>query len=162
MNSNNALGGFFLDRQFKEHPIIQTNSPALDVSLPSNYPRLCSFNDEAPIVMRTMVTPASINDNSTIETMRQVWKQHKILLDPHSAVAFAAARDFLKTDKFPHAHVVVLATGHPAREAALVRSATGQKVNLPEKLFQLKKESGPIALIDPHLDALEGAIASCF
>jgi len=112
--------------------------------------------------MRTMVIPASVDDTTTIKTMEQVWKQYGQLLDPHSAVAFAAAQEFLKTDKFPHAHIVVLATGHPSREAGLLREATGQKVSLPEKFFHLKKESDPIALIEPHMHALQGAIASCF
>ena len=162
MNVNNTLGDFFRNREFEGRPAISTNSAALDVSVPSNYPRLCSLYDEIPIVMRTMVFPASIDDTVTIKAMEQAWKQYGLLLDPQSAVAFAAARDFLKTNKFPSAHVVVLATGHPARESGLVGEATGQKVSLPDKLFQLKKESDPIALIEPYLDALEGAIVSFF
>ena len=162
MNSNNALGNFFRNREFTGRTVIATNSPALDVSFPSNYQRLSSFYDETPSVMRNMVLPVSTDEAATIKTMEQAWKQYGMLLDPHSAVAFAAARVFLKTGKIPHAHVVVLATGHPAREAGLVGEATGQQVSLPEKLLSLKKESGPIALIEPQLDALEGAIASCF
>jgi threonine synthase len=162
MNANNALGDFIRDRKFNANPIISTNSSALDVSIPSNYARLCSFYDDVPIVMRNMVMPASIDDNTTIKTMELAWKQYGILLDPNSAVAFAAALNYLKTGKFPNSHVVVLATGHPAREAGLVGEATGQEVSLPEKFIPLKKESDPIALIDPYLDALEGAIASCF
>jgi threonine synthase len=162
MNINNAFGDFIRGGEFKTRPLISTNSPALDVSVPSNYARLSSFYSEAPAVMRNMVFPASIDENTTVRTMEQVWKQYGTLLDPHSAVAFAAARDFIKSGKFPHAQVIVLATGHPAREAGLVKTATGQKVSLPEKLLRLKKETDPIALIEPQLDALEGAIASCF
>ena len=162
MNANNAFGEFISGRKFTRRPLVTTNSPALDVSFPSNYSRLCSFYDEAPAVMRNMVFPASVDGNATVKTMEQVWKSYGILLDPHGAVAFAAARDFKKSDRFSGAHMVVLATGHPAREAALVQSATGQKISLPEKLALIGKKSDPVALIDPHLDALEGAIASCF
>jgi threonine synthase len=94
--------------------------------------------------------------------MEQAWKRYKVLLDPHSAVAFAAACDFIKPDKRSSEHIVVLATGHPAREAALVKTATGQTVSIPEKLASLKKAADPVAVIDPGLDALEAAIASCF
>ena len=162
MNINNAFGDFIRGREFNPQPVIASNSPALDVSVPSNYARLSSFYDEAPAVMRNMVFPASIDDHGTITAMEQAWKQYGILLNPHSAVAFAAARDFFKSGKYSHAHVVVLATGHPAREATLVQTATGQKVQIPEKLLKLRKGTDPVALIDPHLDALEGAIASCF
>ena len=96
MNTNNAFGDFIHGRNFNPRPVKATNSPALDVSVPTNYARLCSFYDEAPAVMRNMVFPASIDDITTLRTMEQAWKQHGILLDPHSAVAFAAARDFIE------------------------------------------------------------------
>jgi threonine synthase len=162
MNANNAFGDFIMGREFKPRPVKATISPALDVSIPSNYARFSSFYDEAPAVMRNIVFPASIGDRETLKTMEEVWKQYGVLLDPHGAVAFAAARDFVKSDKFSGAHVVVLATGHPAREAAVVEAATGQKVPVPEKFSCLEKETIPIAVIDPHLDVLEGLLASCF
>ena len=162
MNANNAFGDFILGRDFEKRPTVATNSPALDVGYPSNYARLRSFYNEAPAVMRNMVFPASVDDNETLKAMEQAWKQYGILLDPQGAVAFAAARDFSKSGKFSNAHVVILATGHPAREAGLVKTATGQKVPLPENLTLLKKEANPIALIDPLLDVLENTIASCF
>ena len=162
MNANNAFGDFFHDRKFQARRLVATNSPALDVSIPSNYARLNSFYDESPSVIRNMVFPDSISDATTVNTMEQVWKQYGLLLDPHTAVAFAAGRECIKSNRFPRAHIIVLATGHPAREAALIKTATGQKIMLTAKLRQLKKETDPIALIEPQLDALEGAIASCF
>jgi threonine synthase len=162
MNANNAFGDFIRGRKFQARTVIDTNSPAMDVSIPSNYARLCSFYDEAPAVMRNMVFPASCDDDATVRAMEHAWKKYALLLDPHGAVAYASAREFIKSGNFPYAHVVILATGHPAREAGLVKTATGQSVSLPKKLALLNKEVNPIALIDPHLDALEGAIASCF
>ena len=162
MNANNAFGDFFQGRKFEKRPVISTNSPALDVSVPSNFERLSSFYDEAPSVMRNMVFPASVSDTETVFAMETAWKRYGILLDPNSAVAFAAAMDFIKRGKYYGAHIIVLAPGHPAWEAGLVETATGQKVPLPPKLAQLKKLTDPIAIIDPQLDALEGAIASCF
>ena len=165
MNANNAFGDFILGGEFKPRPVCATNSPAMDVSFPSNYARLSSFYDEAPAVMRNMVFPASIDDNKTLNAMEQAWKQYGVLLDPHSAVAFAAAQDFTKSGKFSGVsgvHTVILVTGHPAKESAIVKSATGQEVPLPEKLALLDKETSPIALIDPRLEILESTIADCF
>ena len=161
MNANNAFGDFIRGRKFSPRPVIVTNSPALDVSIPSNYARLSSFYDEAPAVMRNMVFPASIDDNATVKAMERAWKRYGLLLDPHGAVAFAAAQDFFESGSFSYAHVVVLATGHPAKEASLVKDVTGQELSLPSRLALLENEADPIALIDPQLDALEGAIASC-
>ena len=162
MNANNAFGDLIQGKKFEPKQLIQTNSQALDVAYPSNIERFRSFYDDAPAVMRNMIFPASCDNNTTVKTMEQAWKNYGLLLDPHSAVAFTAAQKFMKQDKNSCAHVIVLATGHPAKEAVLVKTATGQSVPLPEKLSQLKKETDPIALIEPQLDALEGAIASCF
>jgi threonine synthase len=160
MNANNAFGDYIKGKDFKAGKLIQTNSPALDVSVPSNYERLASFYAEAPAVMRNMVYPDAIDDNTTIAAMEKAWKIYNILLDPHSAVAFAAAQRLSQTAGF-NGHVVVLATGHPAKQADLVMQATGQLIDIPEKFSNLWKKTDPMATIAPQLDALEGAIASC-
>jgi threonine synthase len=161
MNANNTFGEFISGGKFTPHPLIVTNSPALDIVQPSNYERLASFYQEAPAVMRNMVFPAAINDKSTETAMKQAWKEYGVLLDPHSAVAFAAARRFAKTEESAYTHIIVLATGHPAKEAEIVKKTTGQAVELPENLHILSRSVEPVALIDPELEALEGAIASC-
>jgi threonine synthase len=163
MNINDPFGDFIRGKGFKARPPVPTNSPSLDVGLPSNYDRLISFYQEAPAVMRNMVYPDSIDDETTLKTMEGAWRRYGILLDPHGAVAFAAAERLRASGEFGgHVHTVVLATGHPAKQAALVAGATGQEIAMPPRFAKLQKPVEPIALIDPQLEALEGAIASCF
>jgi threonine synthase len=163
MNSNNALGGFFWGEPFAPGPLVTTNSPALDVRIPSNLSRLESFYREAPAVMRNMVFPASINNDITLKTIEYVYKKYKMFIDPHTAVAFAAARQVAKSNAWEgHVHTVVLATGHYAKEADLVSRATGQDISVSAQLQSLKKKVDPIAVIPPNPDAFENAIASCF
>jgi threonine synthase len=161
MNANDPFGDFISGREFKPRPVVATNSPGLDVSVPSNFARFSSFYEEAPAVMRNIVFPASIGDAATLKAIEFAWNRYCMLLDPHGAVALAAARDFFNQEKNSFDHIIVLATGHPAREAATVEKATGQKVSLPERLALLNLEAEPIAVIDPHLDTLEGLLASC-
>ena len=160
MNANNAFGDYLNGGEFKPGKLIQTNSPALDVSVPSNYGRLAAFYAEAPAVMKNMVFPDSIDDETTVMEIERVWKTYKLVLDPHSAVAFAAARRFSRSAGF-NGHVVALATGHPAKQAKLVAQATGEELEIPEKFVNLWKRTDPMATIPPQLDALEGAIVSC-
>jgi threonine synthase len=164
MNVNNAFGDFIRGKEFKPRQPIATISPALDVSVPSNYERLYSFYEEAPAVMRNMVFPEAIDDRTTIETMEGVLKQYDLFLDPHTAVAFAAAEQLASSHDLSHsdAHFVVLSTGHPAKSAETVSKATNKKIPIPENLARLQKKTDPVAIIDPQLDALEGAIVSCF
>jgi threonine synthase len=163
MNKNNAFGDYILGKSFRPKPLVYTKSPALDVSVPLNYERLASFYTEAPAVMRNMVYPASIDDDLTLQTMEYVLKKYKIYIDPHTAVAFAAAQKIVAEYEWKcNSHAVVLATGHPAREANLVEEAVGQIIDIPESLLALQKRCDPIAIIPPQLEALESAVASCF
>jgi threonine synthase len=162
MNTNDAFGDYIRGKRFVPRPVVSTNSPSLDVGLPSNYKRLAAFYEESPAVMRNMVYPASIGDDRTLAVIGKVWKKHGVLLDPHSAVAFAAAEDLSASQEFAgHVHTVVLATGHPAKRSVLVSRAVGKDIEIPPHLIQLQRQVDPIAIIKPHLAALEGAIASC-
>jgi threonine synthase len=161
MNRNNAFGDYIQGKEFVPRPLITTNSPALDVSQPSNYERLASFYQEAPAVMRNMVYPESVDNEQTLEAMRLAWTKYQLLLGSPSAVAFSAAQKLAASRDF-NGHVVIFATGHPAKNADLILETTGQKVAIPKRLAMLQKKSEPIAIISPQLDALQGAIASCF
>ncbi|MDR2742657.1 MAG: threonine synthase [Treponema sp.] len=161
MNANNAFGDFIKGRQFIPRPAKVTNSPALDVGHPSNYERLASFYAEAPAVMRNMVFPAAVDNDETLKALEQFWKRYGIILDPHAAVAYAAAKR-LSSSFEPSSHVVILATGHPAKKAVTVTQAAGQTVEIPQRLSMLREKSDPLGVIKPNLDALETAIASCF
>ena len=161
MNSNNSLTAYIQGKPFKPSPLVTTNSPALDISYPLNYERLASFYKEAPAVMRNIVYPASINDETTIMTIKQVHKKYDIFIDPHTAVAFAAALKMTESGN-EHAHTIVLATGDPARSVNTVEEAAGRAVKVPGSLIMLQRKCDPVAIIPPQLDAFESTVASCF
>ena len=161
MNINNTFGDFIKGKNFLPKRPVSTISPALDIGFPSNYERLFSFYEESPAVMRNMVFPSSIDDRTTMETINDVWKKYNVLIDPHTAVAFASAKNIGESHGMD-AHFVVLATSHPAKFQEVVSKAIGQEIQVPERLKTLRKKSEPIAIIDPQIDALESAIASCF
>jgi len=162
MNSNNSLGDFIMGKPFTPGQLVSTNSPALDVRIPSNLSRLASFYREAPAVMRNMVCPDSIDDELTIETISHARSKYGVYIDPHTAVAFAAAHRLGRETDWKGVHTVVLSTGHYSKAAGLIREATGESVGIPEDLLSLQKMTDPIAIIPPNLDAFENVIASCF
>jgi threonine synthase len=165
MNSNNAAGSFIgggalTGEAFTARPLVATRSPGLDIARPSNLERLNAFYGEAPAVMKNMVFHESVDDGQTLAAMKRAWEKYGLLLDPQSAVAFAAAEKTAAGKDFD-GHVAVFATGHPARYAETVYEATGQKVSLPEGLESLKKPAKPVARIDKGLENMENAIAGC-
>jgi len=162
MNSNNTLGDFIKGGSFSPRPLVRTSSPAMDVRLPSNLGRLDSFCREAPAVMRNMVCPASIDDDLTLKTMGNVWRKYRRLIDPHTAVAFAAAeRTAFAQGWKGHTHTVVLATMHYAKDMDLAYRATSERVSIPERFLYIRNKVNPTVIIPPRLDQFKGVIAGC-
>ena len=56
------------------------------------------------------------------------------LVDPHTAVGLAAAREFLKGNPGPAGEIIILATAHPGKFVETVTAATGFSPELPESL----------------------------
>ncbi|MCL2879106.1 MAG: pyridoxal-phosphate dependent enzyme, partial [Treponema sp.] len=163
MNINNAFGDFIEGKPFAPRPVIDTVSPALDVSVPANFERFASFYEEAPAVMRNLVYPASINDVRTLQAIAHAWEKYGVLIDPHCAVALAAAEQVAASRNLKdQVHTVVLATGHPAKEAEIIYRVTGEKIKMPANLQMLRKKTEPVAVIKPQLDAFEKAITGSF
>jgi threonine synthase len=70
-----------------------------------------------------------VDENTTANEIRLVHEAYKLLIDPHTAVAFHAGRTLEAREP-----VVVLATAHPAKFPDAVEKATGVKPELPERL----------------------------
>ena len=138
-----------------------TISPALDVTYPSNWERLASFYEETPAVMKHMVTQRVIDEKTTMRTIEDVWKRYGIMIDPHGAVAFAAAR-YVASQKGFYDHIVVLATGHAAIYPEITAKVTGKPIVIPDRLALLRQTATPCAVIDNDLFALETAIAASY
>jgi threonine synthase len=83
----------------------------------------------------------SINQKRTLEVIRNVYEKYNIILDPHTAVGFAASLDYLGENNKEHT-VVSLATAHPAKFSNAVLKAIGKKPILPKKyenIFELEE-----------------------
>jgi threonine synthase len=172
MNVNNSFGELIKDGTIADYhgeflkaavnknaAFVSTITPVLDINYPSNCERLASFYKSAPAVMRNMVFPKNVDDTSTLQTMKTVWDKYGIHLDPHGAVAFAAAEQIASSTDF-YGHIVVLSTAHPAKYSDLAFKASGKRPVLPEHLASLDNKAEPIAEVEPDLEGLESVIAS--
>jgi threonine synthase len=162
-NANNPLRGVFDGTDAGTRRPVSTLSPAMDITMPANYDRLTWTRvgkGKGKEVMKNLVKEAVVSDDETMAAIKEAWEKYRILIDPHTAVAWAAVK---KAQGLPEkAHTVVIATGHPAFHAALVEKITGQKVELPAQIAALGQGGRPIAVISPELSALEAAIAAAY
>ena len=165
-NKNDILTRFFESHQMVADGVVPTLSPSMDIQVSSNFERLLfEMNDRdgavtahqlstfrstgqlavEPDQFATWAAPvfkaARCNDELTLSTMADVYRESGMLIDPHTAVGVSAARQ-LRGQKEDQSRdsgvpVVTLATAHPAKFPDAVIKATGVHPNLPEHLADL-------------------------
>ena len=132
-NVNDVVPLYLESGRFNPRPSAQTLSNAMDVGNPSNFERLTEVFQGSWEGMASRIEGRSVTDARTLETMREVHTAHGILIDPHTAVGYAAARDHLAAGSAED-QVIVLSTAHPAKFSEIVRDATGIIPEMPERL----------------------------
>ncbi len=145
-NANTVLGEALSSGTFARPDIKNTLASAIDISVPMNFWRHLYFSlkgdtDRLRDAWQTYVADGvvefsvqeraafadgflthAVTDDAILETTRETWHDENYLLDPHSAVAVAAARHHRKSVEGP---IVCLATAHPAKFPETIRLALG-------------------------------------
>lgn len=143
-NRNDVVPEYLLTGVYRPRPSLPTLSNAMDVGHPGNLERIEVLFGGDLQAMRAMIHAGVVSDERTLLTMKQLWQEQGVIVDPHTAVGCAAAQDFLDESPYGNAQVVVLATAHPGKFGATVIKATGVEPELPERLARcltLKKQA---------------------
>jgi threonine synthase len=79
----------------------------------------------------------SLSEEETILIINEIYKNEKILVDPHTAVGIGVMKKISLGG-----NTVILATAHPSKFSEIVMKATNTKPELPENLKNIssKKE----------------------
>ena len=80
---------------YKPRPSVATLSNAMDVGSPSNFVRVLELFDNKFIDLKEVMKAVSVSDETTVETMREVYDTSGYVLDPHGAVGYRALADHL-------------------------------------------------------------------
>ncbi len=157
-NRNDILARFFNEGVMRIGTVEPSLSPSMDIQVSSNFERLYfELKDGDAEGVATAMTefrrsgtlPATraewhkaaalflaqrVDDAATIAEIKRTYDQSGIVLDPHSAIAVAAARAKRRDEAAP---MVALATAHPAKFPDAVERAIGKKPALPARLAAL-------------------------
>ncbi len=163
-NENDILSRFFNSGIYSTGRVVPTLSPSMDIQVASNFERYLYYKvggDAArlsglmrdfsktgrlqiPVEAGATVDPlfrAGVGDTPrTLATIQRYWKEHRYLLDPHTAVGVSVAESHLDQTE----PMICLATAHPAKFPQAIREATGEDL-----------------AHHPTLDALVGAPTRC-
>ena len=154
-NLNDSLPRAFASGIYEPQGVVATSSPSMDIQLASNFERLLfelAGRDAARIrglmdelrttgafrlsqgelgQFRDLFGAHAVGEHETEMTIRGVFEETGMLIDPHTAVGVAASAQESDLGVTP---MVVLSTAHPAKFPDAVERATGRVPEQPERL----------------------------
>lgn len=128
---------------------IRTLAPSADMVYPSGWPRLLHLYNGDLAAMKRDIKAVSVDDFSISETINRLRDEHGYTIDPHGAMAYAAAADV--PSDVPK---VILATGHPAKQLDIMTRVTSAAIEMPVQLTQFMSVRRHATIIPPTLPAL--------
>ena len=185
-NTNDILTRFFESQQMTANEVVPTLSPSMDIQVSSNFERLLfEMNNRdgestakqltefrkngelsvAPSIYTKWISGVfagyRCNDEQTLATMKDVYQQTGMMIDPHTAVGLSAARQSVGVNYPKNQSIITLATAHPAKFPDAVRRATGQTPQLPEHLADLMSRPERIVSLPNNLKSVQAFVAGC-
>lgn len=186
-NSNDILTRLFTTGTMTIDGVEPTLSPSMDIQISSNLERLLfesygrdgqriadamaefrdtgtlSLDREHQALLGEVWSGVRVDDEAdggVLDTIRDTASATGVMLDPHSAVGVAAARQAARPSSSP---MIALATAHPAKFPDAVESATGERPALPERVGDLFARTerfeilpNDLATVEAHVRSLRG------
>ena len=161
-NQNDILHRAISKGQYKVDSVVETLSPSMDIQVASNFERLIynindhdtdktnkimqSIKDEKKYLIEEKelkkikkdFVSETISEQELLSCIKKVYENHKIIIDPHTAVGLGALEKINLAGKN-----IVLSTAHPCKFPEAIKKAINIKSELPDNLNYIlnKKEN---------------------
>jgi len=120
-NANDPVHTYFETGKYAPQQTIRTISTAMDIGNPSNFERILHLYNHDLELLKKDTSISSTSDDETIQTIKDVYRKHNYLLDPHTAVGWNAAQ---KT-KTATVSDVIISTASPSKFPKVIYERTG-------------------------------------
>ncbi len=131
-NVNDTVPNYLQDGVYNPKPSKATISNAMDVGNPSNFIRIQElFNNDLEALKNTF-SSYSFTDEETREAMKVIYKNSNYIADPHGAIGYLGAKEYLKNNS--DALCLFLETAHPVKFLDVVEGTLDLQVAIPEKI----------------------------
>ena len=174
-NENDILSRFFRTGVYRRGEVHPTLSPSMDIQVASNFERYLYYRlGEDPARVKAAMEgfaaglPIQVEGEDprfaagrgdtamTLETIREFWTRHQVLLDPHGAVGVAVALQ----NPLEGAVTLCLETAHPGKFPAAIAQALGDgSLATHPALEKLKSLPLRKSLLPPTKEAVEAFMA---
>jgi threonine synthase len=174
-NENDILARTLETGRYEMRDVKATTSPSMDIQISSNFERLLfeafdrdaskvrgamanlkqsgsfEIEDDALKSIRKVFRAGRASEKDVAKTIARTLETTGYLLDPHTAIGVFVANKH-ETSSVP---MVTLATAHPAKFPAAVKSASGIDPALPTWLADLMVREERFDILDAELNAVE-------
>lgn len=151
-NTNNQLERIMNGEVSKPEAPVRTMAPSIDMTFPTGWPRLKAlYGYSYEELQKDILVASPVDDNMIKDTVNNLRETSGYTLDPHTAVAYAAAAMHAPSDK----PKVIFATGHPAKQLNIMTAITGAAIELPVQLTRFMSGRTHPMMIPPTLPALK-------
>ena len=132
-NVNDTVPRYLIENTWSPNKTVETASNAMDVSDPSNWPRVMALFNNNVDELKQVISATIKSDEQTYQAMRDL---HKInyIAEPHTAIAYAGLKESLQKDEFG----VFISTAHPAKFIETVQEVLDIVIEIPEALEKVK------------------------
>ncbi len=176
-NANDILARYLTSGDMTIAPVVPSLSPSMDIQVASNFERLlfelkdhngAAVTAALQAFRQTGALPADeqswrrarglfagyrVDDAMTLDTMADTYRRSGVLIDPHTAVAVAAARAEIAAEGGA-TPMVALATAHPAKFPDAVERATGIRPSVPPALAEIIDKPERITILPNDVGAV--------
>ncbi len=174
-NDNDILARTLKSGRYEMLGVKATTSPSMDIQISSNFERLLfesygrdpeqvrtsmaglkqsgafELKPEALKAIRREFRAGRATEKQVAATIRDTLAATGYLIDPHTATGVFVARKHAR----PASPMVTLATAHPAKFPAAVKSACGIEPALPSWIADLMDREERFDILEPELKAIE-------
>lgn len=127
-NANDVVPRYLQSAAYEPKPTVATYANAMDVSKPSNFPRMQELYANSYEAITADVSGFTLSDAQILQTIADCKRDTGYTLDPHGAISYAG----LKQNLTPGQKGVFLETAHPIKFAPTMAKALGTELPMPD------------------------------
>ena len=132
-NANDTVPRYLQDGNYDVKPTVATVSNAMDVSDPSNHPRMLELHDKEFKDIIKHTEGFTLTDEQTLQVMKDCYNSNGYITDPHGAIGYQALKEKLQKKETG----VFLETAHYCKFLSTVEKALEKEIPLPEFVSDL-------------------------
>ncbi len=172
-NKNDVLTRFFETGTMDLKETVKTISPSMDIQVSSNFERLLydytkntgliknlyrdlgekrSFSIDIKLLdlMKDSFNYGRLGDKETLLSIEKIFKEFRIILDPHTAVGVSIGQTVLDDSE----KRIYLATAHYSKFIDTVKKVINDEISLPTRISSIMKKEEKFDLLENNLQEL--------